>query len=203
MDEKWFKAQQKRAGATAEDIARRMGRSRSNVSNIYAGNQRMSLEWAKAFAEVLQVPLDEVLRRAGALEEPEAQTLQPGFSDSDATPFSGKDDERRKVEEISKSLGQRPGVDVWRVKNTAMALAGFMPGDFLLVDTLAAERTKAHDTVIAQIYNWNSGAATTVLRRLEPPVLVAASLEPDCQGVHVVDGNNVVVKGKVVASWRI
>ena len=203
MDEKWFKAQQKRVGVTAEDIARRMGRSRSNVSNIYAGNQRMSLEWAKAFAEALEVPLDEVLRRAGALDEPEAQTLQPGFSESDASPFIGKDDERRRVEEIGKCFGQRPGVDVWRVKNAAMALAGFMPGDFLLVDTLAAERARAHDTVIAQIYNWSSGAATTVLRRLEPPVLVAASLEPECQGVHVVDGNNVVVKGKVVASWRV
>jgi transcriptional regulator with XRE-family HTH domain len=203
MDEKWFKTQQKRVGVTAEDIARRMGRSRSNVSNIYAGNQRMSLEWAKAFAEVLQVPLDEVLKRAGALEEPQAQTLQPGFSESDASPFAGKDDERRRVEEIGKSFGQRPGVDVWRVKNMAMALAGFLPGDFLLVDTLATERVKPHDTVIAQIYNWNSGTTTTVLRRLEPPVLVAASLDGDCQGVYVVDGNNVVVKGKVVASWRV
>ena len=57
MDDKWFKRQQKIAGVTAADIADRMGRARSNVSHILNGHQRMSLEWAKAFAEVLNVPL--------------------------------------------------------------------------------------------------------------------------------------------------
>ena len=60
MDDKWFKQQQKRVGATAEDIAQKMGRTRANVSNIYTGRQKMSLEWARAFAEVLQVPIDAV-----------------------------------------------------------------------------------------------------------------------------------------------
>ncbi len=203
MDDKWFKQRQKIAGVTAEDIARELGKDRSVVSRIYIGRQQMKLEEAKVFARVLGVPLNEVLDRAGLLDPAEAQPLTPGFSESDAAPFSGQEEEQRRVAEIGKCMGQRPGVDIWRVKNASMALAGFMPGDFLLVDTLAAERARAHDTVIAQIYNWHSGAATTVLRRLEPPVLVAASLEPDCQGVYVVDGNNVVVKGKVVASWRI
>lgn len=203
VDDKWFKQRQKIAGVTAEDIARELGKDRSVVSRIYIGRQRMKLDEAKVFARVLGVPLNEVLDRAGLLDQAEAQPLAPGFSESDATPFAGQEEEQRRVAEIGRCFGQRPGVDIWRVKNAAMALAGFMPGDFLLVDTHAAERARAHDTVIAQIYNWHSGAATTVLRRLEPPVLVAASLEPDCQGVYVVDGNNVVVKGKVVASWRL
>jgi transcriptional regulator with XRE-family HTH domain len=203
VDDKWFKQRQKIAGVTADDIARELGKDRSLVSRIYIGRQKMKLDEAKVFSRVLGVPLNEILDRAGLLDQAEAQPLSPGFSESDATPFAGQEEEQRRVAEIGKCLGQKPGVDIWRVKNAAMALAGFLPGDFLLVDTLASERVRAHDTVIAQIYNWNSGTATTVLRRLEPPVLVAASLEPENQGVYVVDGNNVVVKGKVVASWRI
>lgn len=203
VDDKWFKQRQKIAGVTADDIARELGKDRSLVSRIYIGRQRMKLEEAQVFARVLGVPLNEVLTRAGVLDAAEAQPLASGFSESDAAPFIGQKDEERRVTEMGKCLGQRAGVDIWRVNNAAMALAGFLPGDFLLVDTLAAERARPHDTVIAQIYNWTSGAASTVLRRLEPPVLVAASLDPDCQGVHVVDGNNVVVKGRVVASWRI
>ena len=35
MDDKWFKAQQKRVGVTADQIAAEMGRDRSAVSSIY------------------------------------------------------------------------------------------------------------------------------------------------------------------------
>jgi hypothetical protein len=58
------------------------------------------------------------------------------------------------------------------------------------------------DVVIAQVYD-RGGSAKTVLRRFEPPVLVAASMDPEDWRVHVVDGNNVLIRGKVVASWRI
>jgi SOS-response transcriptional repressor LexA len=98
-------------------------------------------------------------------------------------------------------MGDRPGVDVWRVKSRAMALSGLLEGDFMLVDTHAAERVRAGDVVIAQIYTRTG--ANTVLRRFEPPVLVAASADPADGRVHVVDGDNVVIRGKVVASWRI
>lgn len=202
MDEKWFKQQQKRAGVTAEDIAARMGRVRSTISHIYSGRQKMSLEWAKVFAEMLGQPLDEVLRRAGVVDEPVAQTLQPGFSDSDAAPFIPKQAEDRQVGELATALGARPGVDVWQVKSAALSFMGYMPGDYMLVDTHAAERVRTGDVVVAQIYDNASGSASTALRRYEPPVLVAASPDPADQRVNVVDGVNVVIRGRVVASWR-
>ena len=79
---------------------------------------------------------------------------------------------------------------------------GYMPGDYILVDTNAADRARQGDAVIAQIYDNSAGSATTLLRRFEPPVLVAASMEPDERRVHIVDGTNVIIRGKVVASWR-
>lgn len=203
MDDKWFKAQQRRVGVTADDIAAKMGRTRANVSHILTGRQRMSLDWAKAFAEVLQQPLDVILEKAGVTDAPTAQRAMPGFSDQDASPWlqgTGMS-ETNTVKTIAAAMGQAAGIDVWRVNSASMALAGLLVGDFILVDTHQSERARAGDVVIAQVYNRTG--AQTVLRRLEPPVLVAASIDPADGRVFVVDGENVVVRGKVVASWRI
>lgn len=201
MDDKWFKLQQKRVGVTADQIADKMGRSRSNVSHILNGKQRMSLDWAKAFAEVLQVPLATVLEKAGVADGATAQSISPGFAESDAAAWIPQGmAEAAPVRSVAEALGQRPGVDVWRVKSRAMALAGLVEGDYFLLDTHQSERVKPGDVVIAQIYSRTG--ASTVLRRFEPPVLVAASADPAEGRVHVVDGVNVVIRGKVVASWR-
>ena len=202
MDVLWFKAQQKRVGVTADEIAVKMGRTRANVSHILNGRQRMSLDWAKAFAEVLQVPLATVLEKAGVTDAPTAQRVAPGFSESDAAPFIHGPGlaESAQVKTLAQAFGEAPGVDVWRVKSAAMVLGGYLPGDFMLVDTHQAERARPGDVVLAQIYSRDS--AVTVLRRFEAPVLVAASADPAEARVHVVDGVNVVIRGKVVASWR-
>lgn len=201
MDILWFKQQQKKAGVTADEIARKMGRTRANVSHILTGRQRMSLDWAKAFADVLQVPLATVLEKAGVTDAPTAQQVRPGFAEGDAEPFTHGPGlaEAAQTRSIAQLLGERPGVDVWQVRSPAMQLAGLVPGDMMLVDTHAAERVRPGDVVVAQVYGRDN--ATTVLRRFDPPVLVAAGC--GAEKVHVVDGVNVVIRGKVVASWRV
>lgn len=202
IDDKWFKAAQRRVGVTAEDMAQRLGKDRSLISRIYVGRQAMKLEEAKVIAEVLQQPLDEVLRRAGIADAPTAQALAPGFSDSDAAAWVPKPGAGQGIQAIADAFGARPGVDVWRVRTASMALQGLLPDDYMLVDTHAAERVRQGDTVIAQIYNNANGKTQTILRRFEPPVLVAASPDFGDRRVHVVDGVNVVIRGKIVASWR-
>lgn len=203
MDDKWFREQQKRVGVTADVISAKLGRDRSVISKIYAGRQRMTLDYAKAFAEALQVPLDEVLLRAGVTDEPTAQKVAPGFSESDAAPWVGSPGEKARMTTTAESLGGgQPGIDTWTVKSLAMAAGGYLPGDTILVDTHQSERCKPGDVVLAQNYNWKTGTAETILRRFEPPVLVTASTDPQDGRVLVVDGNNVVIKGKVIASWR-
>lgn len=203
MDTIWFKALQKRSGLTSFDLGEAIGRDRTVISRIINGTQRMTLEQARIFAEKLSVPLPEMLEKAGLADKGTAQQLAPGFQESDVAAWvsaPGSADDRT-VPTVAEALGGgRPGVDVWRVKSQAMALAGFLAGDFMLVDAHQAERVKAGDMVIAQVYN--RAGATTVLRRFEPPVLVAASIDPSEGRVHVVDGINVVIRGKVTASWR-
>lgn len=202
VDDRWFKQQQRRAGVTAEQIAARLGRSRTNVSHILNGKQRMSIDWAKAFSEALGVPLAEVLERAGASDGQTAQKLSPGFSDSDAAPWIAAPTDRGAAT-TAETLGARPGIDVWRVKSDSMIGAGMMPGDFMLVDTHQAERLQAGDVVVAQVYNNLRGTAATVLRRWLPPALVSQPAGPTVPALNVVDGINVLVRGKVIASWRV
>lgn len=83
-----------------------------------------------------------------------------------------------------------------------MAGAGVLPGDYVLVDTHLAERVVSGDTVIAQVYARN-GTARTVLRRWAPPVLVSMGGAAKTVEVHVVDHDNVVIEGKIIASWRV
>lgn len=204
MDEKWFKRRQKEVGVTAEHIAAKLGRTRSNVSHILNGHQRMSLEWAQAFADVLQVPLATVLERAGAAPKEVAEQVSPVVSEGDATIFKPTTGHQEvQLASILEAINvAREGVAVWRVRTAAMALAGFLVNDFLAIDTHQSERVKAGDIVLAQSFNAAKGSAVFLLRRFEPPVLIAASADPDDQRVHVVDHNNVVIRGKVVATWR-
>lgn len=202
MDERWFKLALKKAGKSAGDVADRMGRARSNISNIFAGRQRMSLDWAQAFADTIGCDVATVLEKAG--EAPAAiASLRPGFAESDVAAWTPAPADEEAEGLIARALGRvRNGIDVWRVKSRALELAGYLPGDFLLVDSHAADRARAGDVVIAQVYARDRPAASTVLRRLEPPVLVSATTDPEDQRVHVVDNVNVLVRGKVIASWR-
>lgn len=205
IDDKWFKAQQRKVGATTEDIARRANRARSAVSNIYTGRQRMTLDWARVFSEVLQQPIDEVLRRAGATNEATAQALAPGYADSDVVlwkPYEGGPRQEQMIADtMLEVLGSRAGTQVWQIKTSAMTLQGYLPGDFLLIKPL--EIAQPGDVVIARVHDNARGKAPTLLRRFEPPVLVASSSNPEERRVYVVDGVNVVIRGKVIASWRM
>ena len=204
MEDKWFKQKQREAGVTADVIAEALGRDRSLVSRIYVGRQVMTFEQAKVFSEILKVPLNDVLVRAGIADAGTASELKPGFSESDAAQWIPKEgsNEDRSLDIARAHGGDSPGIDVWQVKSRALALAGYLEGDFMLIDTHQRDTCKTGDTVIAQVYDWNAGAATTILRRFEPPVLVAASADPGEWRTHVVDHNNVVIMGKVIASWR-
>lgn len=208
MDKQWFERQRRLTGIKWADVARSIGKKPSGASNILAGNQRMTLEWAQAFAAALQVSVEQVMRQAGELDDAPAGFSEPSamrfdFGDGDAMPFAqtGQSIAKETAHKQRFSL-DRPGVDVWRVGSDAMALQGFMQGDLMLVDAHRSELARAGDVVIAQHVNYQTGSAVTLLRRYEPPVLVAASLDPADRRCPVVDGVNVTLRGVVLHLWR-
>lgn len=188
---------------TDDQIADRMGRHRSVVSHILNGRQKMSLDWAEAFADLLDSPIEKILSKAG-VRTSSGGSPRPlvGLSESEAV-FVGKEDQTQKAQATASLLGgDRPGIDVWIVNATSMMFEGLLPGDQMLVDTHQASNISNSDNVLAQVYDQNIGTATTIIRRYEAPVLVAAGPDRDDKNVYVVDNNNVVIKGKIIAVWR-
>ncbi|MEO1797731.1 MAG: helix-turn-helix domain-containing protein [Pseudomonadota bacterium] len=206
MDDKWFKLKQKERGITAEEIAQALGRDRSAVSRIYTGRQPMKLDEARIFSEILDAPLPEILEKAGLDAAGDLATIarRPrGFSESEAMPYSPKPSEAQHFKSVAAALGgDRPGIDVWQIKGGSLALRGFIPGDLVLVDSRRPELAKAGDAVVAQVYERHQGNAKTVFRLFEPPFLLSVDPMMSDAKPLIVDRENVVIRGRVVASWR-
>jgi hypothetical protein len=201
MDEKWFKEKKKAAGVTNADIAARIGRDHTVVSKLVAGTQRMTYEWAKIFADALDVPMAEVMEKVGMVDRVGAQMLAPGFRDSDVVPLVASPGREAHAVEIARLLGGgATDPQVWVVKSRSMALAGFVQGDYVVMDGAMTERLRRGDYVIARAHSATSGVSSTVLRRYEPPVLVPSHPEPGAAAVLVIDGISTVILGMVVAS---
>lgn len=97
-------------------------------------------------------------------------------------------------------IGGRNGVDAWTIKGRALELAGYLPGDIVLVDLNATP--VQGDAVCAQVYDWQQGKAQTVMRiyQRSGPVelLVPRSLDPAYDQTLVLDGERIVIKGVVL-----
>lgn len=95
--------------------------------------------------------------------------------------------------------GTRNGVDPWILRSRCLEVAGYMPGDVLMVDLNA--RPQPGDVVCAQVYDRN-GKAETVFRIFEDPFLVAVSFDRSLFKPLLIDNDRVVVRGVVIASFR-
>jgi hypothetical protein len=117
-----------------------------------------------------------------------------GFGE-DAVPFAPEPGDA--IAAAVKALtGGSNTIAPFTLRSTALELAGFMPGDIVLVDLNASPR--AGDAVCAQVYDWPNMRAETVMRiyASAPPValLIARSTDPALVPL-VVDGDRVLVKG--------
>lgn len=149
----------------------------------------------------------EVLALAG-IEGKSVEKL--GLRENEMTPYraheapvNGRDGaEAARVEAALGALcPDRPHASVWQLSGSALELSGYRPGDFLIVDL--EDEAEAGDVVCAQIYDWQAASARTVLRLYQPPYLVAAAKDPARYRPELVDNDKVVIKGVVVASFRL
>ncbi|MDE2579986.1 MAG: hypothetical protein KGL46_14375, partial [Hyphomicrobiales bacterium] len=89
----------------------------------------------------------------------------------------------------------------WRIENRALELAGYIPGDIVLIDQAAAARDG--DTVIAQIYDFDIGDARTRIRRYDGVYLTTATMDAAlAERPLPVDGERVVIVGRIVRMFR-
>src|SRR5690606_41913413 len=73
------------------------------------------------------------------------------------------------------------------------ALPGVCPADIPVIDQ--TRRPRAGDLVCAQVTDLATGATGTVMRRFEPPFIVAHSARMEPQRPELVDDERVVIMG--------
>ncbi len=90
------------------------------------------------------------------------------------------------------------GVDAWEIRARVLELAGYIPGDILVVDENATPQPG--DVVVAQQFDRN-GEAETIVRIFETSFLVAATMDPAYLSPILIN-KDIQVRGVVIASIR-
>lgn len=188
-----------RTGDTATSLARKAGIAQTTLTRFLndPDGPMLSLRTVSKISHVVgsaptgfEPPPPDIRPAASGLGEEEARGL-----DLDDPRLSAH--LRAALEVLVRG---RNAADVWELRSYALVHAGFLPGDLLVVDLGVVP--KAGDIVCAQHYAWASGSAETIFRLYEPPYLVAAGLDKELRRPLVVDGERVIVKGKVTERVR-
>ena len=128
--------------------------------------------------------------------DPSAPPIFRGLAE-DAVPFDAKSADPAVSAAIKALIGGLQAADPWTIRTRSLEGKGYLPGDIVIVDL--GRRPEAGDAVCAQVYDWRRGAAETVMRVYEPPYLVAASLDDQLRKPLVVDDDQVIIKGVLLA----
>jgi hypothetical protein len=127
---------------------------------------------------------------------PRPDGSRAGFGE-DAAPYAPEPGDALAAA-VAALTGHSNAISPWTLKTRALELAGYLPGDIVLVD-LGNTDPQPGDAVCAQVYDWKEGRTETVMRLYEraAPVdlLVARSSDPAFAPPLVVDGERVVIKG--------
>ena len=180
----------KRTGWSQSDLAFRAGLDPSTLSRFLSGGVE---------GRVLRpATLARIERAAGMKLDGESGAETEGFAEAEATLLTRPGPDLA-IAVAALSSGCK-AVDAWTLSSHALDMAGYRPGDILLVSL--GEEPRPGDVVCAQIYDWAKGQAETVFRLYQPPYLLAASTDPTLLRPHVLGDNGVAIKGVVIHSLR-
>jgi transcriptional regulator with XRE-family HTH domain len=115
------------------------------------------------------------------------QRRPAGMAEPDAVPFDMQDGGHTPHfrAAIAALIADQNGRDAWIMKGWALEMAGVLPGDVLIIDL--NKRAKAGDIVCAQVTDWTTGQAETVMRVYEPPYILAHTIRLGLQRPEQVD----------------
>lgn len=204
-----LKGLRERTGLSMRDVASHLGVPHSTYQHYESARFKrryLPLEMAEQLATLFAsrgIDPADLYSLAGVEEAHQALQRQAregrGMREDDAAPW----DDAPASDRILRSLfpGQS-SLAMWRIQGRALDLAGYMPGDYAVVD-LNFQRAAAGDIVVAQRYNWQAFTAKTIIRLYDPPYLVTASTDPAFRRPDLVDNDRVAIKGVIVASVRL
>ena len=87
MDSDWFKNRLRDRKRTQEHLAVAIHRDRTVISKIINGKQPLQIDEVRAFAEILEVPVIEILYRAELWDAPPSVVLAPVINSVEAGEF--------------------------------------------------------------------------------------------------------------------
>ena len=183
-------------GFTQAALAELVGCASQQIGKLEKGERKMDTNW--------------IARLAPALNCRPEDLLPPSIHDNakpfralaeDAVPYVANSEAEKTLLRILPLL--YPGhnnAHLWQVTGRALECAGYLPEDIAIVDFDRTE-PKTGDVVCAEVHDFQSGAAVTVLRIAEPPYLIADSNDHDYRKPELVDNERVKVMGTVVARF--
>jgi hypothetical protein len=93
-----------------------------------------------------------------------------------------------------------PSQSQWEIRTQVLAGMGYMPGDKFILDQSLTPQNR--DCVVAQIVDYDTGSAETVLRVFLDGFLVTPNYVSDRSPRMFVDGRLVHIMGVITKSWR-
>lgn len=192
----WLREILEKSGETPTELARRAGVHSTTLTRFLSRPDAPTLS---------STTVAKIAHAAGAVTPGPAGAPPPvvtarGLSDNDAVPYVANDQQNARDQAIQRLIAGRNSANAWVLRTDALVLAGYLPGDVVIVDLGATP--VAGDVVCAQIYRWREAKADTVFRLFEPPYLVAASLAADLRKPAIVDNDRVIIKGVVTDTLR-
>jgi SOS-response transcriptional repressor LexA len=188
--EAWANQEVPKSPLSRNELARRSGISSATIHRIMGLDEtyHATPKWQNvtALAKALGV-------KPPAIPHPEQAE---GMAEADAMPIlapSGADNPLQNTT-LSNTQSQ------WQVKGMALAAMGYLPGDYFILDQSVQPANR--DCVIAQVVDYDTGTAETVLRVYMDGFLVTPNYVADGSPRLFVDGKIVQVSGVITQSWR-
>jgi AraC-like DNA-binding protein len=153
--------------------------------------------FSRSYTGTLHALTIEALKRRFRVPGPD-QAAQGGLRETEATPYVA-DGAGPWGGAVQALLRAHAAADPWVLRTRALDLAGYLPGDIVVLDLNAA--AQSGDVVCAQVYDFERMKAETIWRLYDPPYLVAASTDPSLR--RPFSDASVSIKGVVVAQLRL
>ncbi len=124
----------------------------------------------------------------------DTSSAPPGLAE-DAVPFDTESADPAVSAAIKALIGGRADADSRTISSRALEGLGYLPGDIVIVDL--RRKPVAGDVVCAQVSQSGRSEPETVMRIYQPPVLLAATFDPQ-QRLFWVDDPRVKIEGVVL-----
>ncbi|MDP2150051.1 MAG: hypothetical protein Q8K13_10465 [Parvibaculum sp.] len=183
----WLESAKRKTGLAYSEMGRRAGVAGTTITNFMNKEDWPHIPNSTTIAKIARFAR---MTMPAVYAGPD---IAAGFGEPEVEPYEGPETGLNNAPPATENQ------DWWEIRSRVLDLAGYMPGDKVLVDL--TEAPVPGDVVIAQIYG-PTGDAETVFRRFEPPFLTAKGSMDNQPRPILLDYEKVSVLGVVVATLR-